>query len=232
MDYLMMPFGPEPGPPTGHSMRGGNVISPLFTLCTHAIFESTHWRRRLSLGKWICLVSLLIVTWVLLNSVCAHAYELVGPKAWDAKDFAHRYRREMCKLTNGQRRDLEGRFDMLVSAADEPFDWFRVGVVVGPNETIHISGPGALRFGGVADLGILLPDSWDAANWTDSAVYPLTINLLSDSGHIENGSRVNVTFDDGHTEKVSPIRLLVRVPKGTPVRAAVVDTSIWKGGGS
>jgi len=138
----------------------------------------------------------------------------------------------MSKLTKSQVRDLEGRFGMLVSAAEEPFDWFRVGVVVGKNETIHISGPGALRFGNVPDLGILLPDSWDAANWTDSAQYPLTINLTSDAGHVENGSRVRVTFSDGHTEMVSPIRLLVRVPKGTPVQAAVVDTSIWKGGGS
>jgi hypothetical protein len=204
------------------------------TDCASAIFENTQWYKRLSIGKWIRLIGLLIVAWALLAIASrASAFELVGPKAWDAQDFAHRYRREMCKLTNGQRRDLEGRFDMLVSAADETdVDWFRVGIVVGPNETIHISGPGALRFGNVPDLGILLPDAWDAANWTDSAIYPLTINLTSDAGHIENGSRVDVTFDDGHTEKVSPIRLLVRVPKGTPVRAAVVDTSIWKGGGS
>jgi len=196
--------------------------------CTHAIFENTPWW-----SKWLRLISLLIVAWVLLNAVCAHAYELVGPKAWDAEDFGHRYRREMCKFTKGQVRELMGRFDMLVSAAGETeVDWFRIGVVVGRNETIHISGPGALRFNGVADLGILLPDAWDAANWTDSAQYPLTINLTSDAGHIENGSRVRVTFDDGHTEMVSPIRLLVRVPKGTPVQAAVVDTSIWKGGGS
>lgn len=142
------------------------------------------------------------------------AVTLVGPKPFDAADFARRYSRETFGWTKAQVRGLEGKWGMLLAAAAEPdVDWMWVGVRLRPEESVTVLGPGALLVGEVRDLGVLLPETFEAAQWTDSARLPLAINVTSDIGHGD-----------------LPIRLLVRVPKGTRPAPVRVDTTMWKGG--
>lgn len=153
---------------------------------------------------------------LLLWAGTAQGYTLVGPKPFDAQDFASRYRRETFGMTHTQLRGLQGKYGMLLAAAAEPDqDWLWMGLELAPGELVTVLGPGAFLFGTVRDQGMLLPLTWEAADWEDSSQRPLYISLTSDAGHEEKGQ---------------PIRLLVRVPKGTRAVVASVDTARWKGG--